>query len=251
MPKDILPITGLPIGRVPASVIVCGDPGRASKTAELLDKATLLSENREYRCYTGRYNDQEVAVCSHGIGAPGAAIAFEELVAAGARRLLRAGTCGGLQPGIKSGDLVVVTAAVDSTGYGRETVPAGYPAAADPGLTLALMKYARQSGQTTYSGPVLTQDNFYRGVDVAGHLNYQVMSEANVQAVEMECAALFIVGSLRKVQTAAILVVDGNVLSAGSESMESYDPGHETVKEAVEAALIIAHKTLTTYDDAG
>jgi uridine phosphorylase len=77
------------------------------------------------------------------------------------------------------------------------------------------------------------------------------MSEANVQAVEMECAALFIVGSLRKVQTAAILVVDGNVLSAGSESMESYDPGHETVKEAVEASLIIALKTLTTYDDAG
>jgi uridine phosphorylase len=86
---------------------------------------------------------------------------------------------------------------------------------------------------------------------VAGHLDYQLMSEANVQAVEMECAALFVVGSLRKVQTAAILVVDGNVLSAGSEMMESSDPGHEKVKQAVEAALLIALRTLTTYDDAG
>jgi uridine phosphorylase len=251
MPKDNLPITGLPVGRVPEAVIVCGDPGRASKTADLLENAILLSENREYRCYTGRFNNKEVAVCSHGIGAPGAAIAFEELIAAGATRLLRAGTCGGLQPGIKSGDMVVVTAAVDSTGYGRETVPPGYPAAADPGLTLALMQKAKETGQNIYSGPVLTRDNFYRGVDVAGHLDYQLMSEANVQAVEMECAALFVVGSLRKVQTAAILVVDGNVLSAGSEMMESYDPGHEKVKQAVEAALLIALRTLTTYDDAG
>jgi uridine phosphorylase len=142
--------------------------------------------------------------------------------------------------------LVIVTAAVDNTGYGRETVPAGYPAVADPALTLALMKAAKRGDQVVHSGPVLTRDNFYRGVDVAFQVDYQIMSKANVQAVEMECAALFIVGALRKAQTAAILVVDGNVLSTGSEMMETYDPGHETVKKGVETALYIALETLTT-----
>lgn len=251
MTLTTLPLTGLPIGRVPPSVIVCGDPGRATKTADLLENAVLLSENREYRCYTGRFAGREVAVCSHGIGAPGAAIAFEELIAAGATRLLRVGTCGGLQAELKSGDLIVVTAAVDSTGYGRETVPPGYPAAADPALTMALIRAAGQTKQPVRAGMVLTRDNFYRGVDVAAHLNYRTMSQANVQAVEMECAVLFIIGSLRKVQTAALLVVDGNVLAAGQETMESYKPKDQTITAGVEQALQIALHTLTTNDESG
>ena len=249
MTPPTLPLTGLPVGRVPASVIVCGDPDRASKTAELLENAILLSENREYRCYSGRFAGKEVAVCSHGIGAPGAAIAFEELIAAGASRLLRVGTCGGLQPELKSGDRIVVTAAVDSTGYGRETVPQGYPAAADPALTMALLRAAERTGAAVQSGLALTRDNFYRGVEVAPHLNYQTMAQANVQAVEMECSALFIVGSLRKVQTAALLVVDGNVLAAGQETMDSYEPKEQMVTDGVQRALRIALDTLTADNE--
>lgn len=249
MALEILPHTGLPIGRIPPSVIVCGDPARAAKTAELLENATLVSKNREYHCYSGRYAGKEVAVCSHGIGAPGAAIAFEELIAAGARQLLRVGTCGSLQPDLHSGDLMIVTAAVDSTGYSRETAPPGYPAAADPALTLALVGAAKRAGQPVRMGLALTRDNFYRGVGVAGHLDYQLMSEANVQAVEMECSALFIVGTLRRIKTAALLVVDGNVLAVGQEAMDSYKPKAQIVQEGVGAALHIALDTLTADDD--
>jgi uridine phosphorylase len=59
----------------------------------------------------------------------------------------------------------------------------------------------------------------------------------------MECAALFLVGSLRGVQTAAILAVDGNVLSSG-ESMDSYEPHQQVVAQAVEAEIEIALQTL-------
>ena len=248
MTSTILPLTGLPVGRLPESVIVCGDPARATKTADLLENAELLSENREYRCYSGRFAGNEVAVCSHGIGAPGAAIAFEELIAAGASRLVRVGTCGGLHPDLKPGDLVIVNAAVDNTGYGRETVPPGYPASADPALTLGLVRAARLNGHPYRTGIDLTRDNFYRGVDLATTIDYQVMYEANVLTVEMECSALFIVGALRKVQTAAILVVDGNVLAA-PEMMSTYKPKEQAVKDGVKNALHIALQTLTTHDD--
>ena len=77
-------------------------------------------------------------------------------------------------------------------------------------------------------GIVLSLDNFYQGVETPHLTPYPVLSAAGVVAVEMECAALFIVGSLRGAQTAAILAVDGNVLRQ-RETMESYDPHREVV----------------------
>ena len=244
MSKQVLPITRLIVGDVSADVLVCGDPGRADKIAARLQDAVLLSDHREYRAYRGTYQGYPVSVCSHGIGAPGAAIAFEELIAAGARRLIRLGTCGSLQPDIQSGDLVIAAAAVQHTGYGREMVPSGYPAVADPELSLALSHAAAHLGFPNRKGLVLTRDVFYQGVDGGQLPDYQSLSAANVLAVEMECAALFIVGSLRAVSTAAILAVDGNVLES-AESFDSYMPHEEKVMAAVNAEIAIALTALT------
>ena len=46
------------------------------------------------------------------MGCPGATIVFEELVQLGCKRLMRVGTCGGLQPQHALGDLVVALTAV-------------------------------------------------------------------------------------------------------------------------------------------
>jgi uridine phosphorylase len=234
-----LPITKLTIGSVSPSVLVCGDPARAQQIAGYLEQADELVFEREYYVCKGVYQGIPITVCSHGIGAPGAAIAFEELIAAGAKRLLRVGTCGGLQPQVQDGHLVIATAAVQQTGYGRETVPPGYPAVADPEMVLALRRAAANHSQTWHSGIVITRDNFYPGVETIHTADYPIMSQANVLAVEMECAALFIVGSLRGVPTGAILAVDGNVL-VKKESMDVYDPHREVVKQAVAAEIEIA-----------
>lgn len=236
-----LPITGLPVGGVSPRVLVCGDPARADRIAERLDDATLLSHKREYRAHRGLFRGTPITVCSHGIGAPGAAIAFEELIAAGARAIVRVGTCGGLQPDILPGHLIVATAAVQNTGYGRETVPPGYPAVADPSLALALCRHA--AGRPMQCGIVLTRDNFYAGVNISDAPDYRAMSAARVLAVEMECAAVFLVAALRGAQAGAILVVDGNVLET-AESMEGYHPGEEVVRAAVDAAITVGLEAL-------
>ncbi len=233
-----LPHIGLTAGSVSPDVIVCGDPGRATHIAEQLDGATLLGELREYRSYRGAFAGLAVTVCSHGIGAPGAAIAVEELIAAGARRIIRVGTCGGLQPDVHAGDLIVAAAAVQGTGYGRFILPEGYPAVADLDLTSALRRVAGECR----TGIVLTSDVFYPGI-AARRPNYEMMSQANVLAVEMECAALFVIGSLRGVQTGAILAVDGNVLQDG-EGMDSFNPHRDVVKTAVAAATTAALQAL-------
>lgn len=238
MSTKLLPHIGLEKGSVSPDVIVCGDPARAARIAEKLDRAVLLGEKREYRTYQGQFQGVTVTISSHGIGAPGAAIAFEELIAAGAKRIVRVGTCGGLQPDLQPGDLIVATAAVDFTGYGRFAAPNGYPAAADPDLVLALRMAAEAYGRSLRSGIVLTSDIFYDGVQPSMPV-YQTMSQANVLAVEMECAALFIIGSLRGVPTGAILAVDGNVLGE-VETVDTFNPDQAVVKTAVDNAIQIA-----------
>lgn len=227
------------MGGVSPAVIVCGDPARGDRIAGFLDDATLLSDKREYRAHRGTYHGLPVTVCSHGIGSPGAAIAFEELIIAGARTIIRVGTCGGLQPDIQPGALVIATAAVRNIGYGDEVAPRGYPAVADAALTLGLQRAASAAGHPFHAGIVLSRDGFYASADAPAGVDYQVMSRARVQAVEMECAALFLVGSLRGARAAAILVADGNVL-ATAESVETYKPGQDVVRAAIETATTCA-----------
>ena len=245
MTASTLPLTKLPVGSVSPAVLVCGDPTRASRLAELLDDAALLSEWREYRAYRGAYQGIPVTICSHGIGAPGAAIAFEELIAAGGRCLIRVGTCGGLQPDIGDGDVVIAMAAVQSNGYAREAFPAGYPAVADLDVTVALRAAAQDSQQRARVGLVLSRDVFYAGIATPHTPNYSHLAQANVLVVEMECAPLFLVGSLRRVQTGAILAVDGNVLRGSGETMDSYQPHRAVVDQAITAASLLA---LTAID---
>jgi uridine phosphorylase len=246
MPLTELPITGLPVGGVSPRVIVCGDPARADRIAERLDKAALLSHKREYRAHRGTYQGQTITVCSHGVGAAGAACAFEELIAAGAQKIVRVGTCGGLQPTVQSGHLIIASAAVNNIGYGREVVPDGYPAVADSALTDGLWRswlHQRLDGAIGHRGFVLSRDGFYAGVSGPATPDYRTMSQAGVLAVEMECAALFLVGSLRHAATAAILATDGNVLEAG-ESFDTYAPSQAIVQQSVDLAITCALETL-------
>ena len=239
MSTKLLPHTKLAVGSVTPTVLVCGDPERVRRVANCLEKPQLLAEWREYVTYRGVYHGRAITVCSHGIGAPGAAIAFEELIEAGAKRIVRIGSCGSLQSYVQPGDLVIATAAVQRTGYGREVVPKGYPAVADMELTLALRDTAVALEYTHHTGIVLTRDAFFTGVNPAGAPRHPQMAEARVLAVEMECAALFLVGSLRQIPTAAILAVDG-VVTSEPDMMETFDPHREVVQEGIRRAIQVA-----------
>jgi uridine phosphorylase len=243
MPKK-LPHTGLLPDSLPEAVLTCGDPDRAAFIAGFLDQTEAVAKRREYHTYRGYHRQVPLAVCSHGIGAPGAAIAFEELIMAGARCLLRIGTCGSLQPHIQPGHLVIATAAVQHTGYGREAVPFGYPAVPDLTLTYHLQRLARDNGRRYHSGIVLTRDAFFAGVATPDAPVYAQQSAAHVLAVEMECAALFLVGNLRQVRTGGILAVNGHVL-ADTEGIETFSGYEQATADALTAGTKLALATLT------
>ena len=119
---------GIQSSDLPDRVIVVGDPARAQAAALMLDAYVEVGKNREYVTFRGNHGSVPVAVVSHGVGAAGAAICFEELCQAGVQRIIRAGTAGGLQSQILDGNLVNVTGAVRDEGGSPRIVPISYPA---------------------------------------------------------------------------------------------------------------------------
>ena len=237
-PDTFLPILAVRAGDVPERVLVVGDPARAERITERLDDVRLLGRNREYVTFAGRHRGEDIAVVSHGVGSAGATVCFEELCRAGARRLVRAGTCGGMQPDVLDGALVVARAAVRNEGTTAKLVPAGFPATADVDLVLALRRTAAAQGREVVEGVVLTSDLFYPHGVLGSDL--EMWQRTGVVAVEMEVAPLFVTAMLHGVAAGAILAVDGNPLAEADDDMSGYDPHREVVVEAVDRMVAIA-----------
>lgn len=202
-------------GEVGRYVILPGDPKRCVKIAQYFDNPVLIADNREYITYTGTLDGVKVSVTSTGIGGPSASIAMEELYRCGADTFVRIGTCGGMQTEIKSGDIVIATAAVRMEGTSREYAPIEYPAVANLDVTNALVEAAKEKGFIYHTGVVQSKDSFYGQhepeVMPAGYelINkWEAWKRMGCLASEMESAALFIVaGKLRARMGSCLLVL--------------------------------------------
>lgn len=230
-------------------VLVPGDPGRAEKAASFFDKAEKASEYRGFVTYTGSYRGIPVSATSTGIGCPSAMIVIEELIKAGAKTLIRIGTCGSLQPHIDLGDIVVATAAARTDGATTAYVPVELPAVADFEVTSALIKAAEELGVKVYMGTVWCSSAFYaESPDLV-----KLWNSLGVLAVEMETSGLFTISSLRKARSGAILAVDGNLI-LGKKKGE-FKPGEEAgeldprVKKAIDDEIKVALRAIEILEE--
>lgn len=236
-PDVRLPVLQVRAGDLPKRVIVVGDPGRAELAAGKLDGPRTLGRNREYYSFAGTHHGVEIGVVSHGVGAAGAAVCFEELCRAGVEMVVRAGSAGGMQPHVLDGHLVIATAAVRADGFTAGLVPPEFPAIANHDLTTRLVAATEGVDRPLHRGTVLTSSVFYPHA-VSGS-SLPMWQKAGVVAVEMEAAALFVVCSLHGVAAGAILAIDGNPLLERDEEMSGYDPHRQVVREAIDAMLDI------------
>ena len=189
-------------GDVGRYVLLPGDPGRCEKIAQFFDSPHFVAQNREYTTWTGTLLGEKVSVCSTGIGGPSASIAMEELHNIGADTFIRVGTCGGIDVGVRSGDVVVATGAIRFEHTSREYAPIEYPAVADFEVTTALVQAAKALGKRTEVGIVQCKDAFYgqhspERMPVSYELlnKWEAWKRLHVKASEMESAALFVVAN--------------------------------------------------------
>jgi DeoD family purine-nucleoside phosphorylase len=207
------PIHIHPTAELAERVLLPGDPGRALRLAQqLIDTPRMFNHNRGLWGYTGTAADgRPLTIQSTGMGGPSTAIVVSELIDLGAERLLRVGTCGGLDPMLELGQLVVATEALADDGTSR-ALGAGERVPASPVLLESL-----RSVPSLADGPVVSTDLFYDAQD-----RHEAWRAAGARAVEMEAATLFQLARRRGVQAGCALLVSD--LLAGDRPVR-IDPG--------------------------
>jgi purine-nucleoside phosphorylase len=220
-------------GEYAEAVLLPGDPLRARYIAETyLDGVVQRNGERGLLGYTGTYQGKPVSVQGTGMGCPGATIVFEELIQLGCKKLIRVGTCGGLQPSHALGDLIVAISAVaaDSTAVhlvgGEPHCPT-----ASWNIVHEAVHVAKQSDQKLHIGPIVSSDLFYN----PNEGQYERWSSRGVLAVEMEAAALFTVAALRGVESGCFLVVSDIVVEGVFTRI-----GDDEMKAAVDRMTTLA-----------
>jgi 5'-methylthioadenosine phosphorylase/purine-nucleoside phosphorylase len=194
--------------------LVPGDPLRAKHIAEtFLEGVAQANAERGLLGYTGTFNGKPVSVQASGMGCPSAAIVYEELVQLGVKRLMRVGTCGGLQPDMKLGDLIVATASWE--------------------LVHGAVHAAKELGKRVRVGSVVSSDVFYDpDPGRAGR-----WASRGILAVEMEAAVLFTIGALRKIEAGCLLTVS-DVVAEGEFVRITDAEMRAAVDEMTELALV-------------
>ncbi|MET0614851.1 MAG: purine-nucleoside phosphorylase [Thermoleophilaceae bacterium] len=200
-----------PVAELAERVLLPGDPGRALAVAQALleQPPRMFNHARGLWGYTGTAPDGELlTVQATGMGGPSTAIVCEELIALGARRLVRIGTCGALDPSIELGALLAAETVLPADGTSA-ALGANGALEPDPGLLARLVDAGARPAT------VATSDLFYDPREEAA----AAWMERGAVAVEMEAATVLQVAARRGVAAACVLGVSDVPGAAGARRM--------------------------------
>jgi uridine phosphorylase len=236
---------GLRPGDIAPTVLLPGDPDRATLISKLWDSSKNMARKRSYVTYTGIYKNTRISTTSTGIGCPATAIAIEELATIGAKTFIRVGSSGAIPKDIQCGDLIISTGAVRNDGTSIQYVTPRYPAVAHYQVVQALIEAAESLGYRYHVGITCSTDSFYTGQGRPGFNNYWQASMKNIlpdlQAAkvlnfEMECSTIFTLSNLFGLRSGAVCTVFAN-----RETDEFAIAGEEEASQtACEAVKILA-----------
>ena len=190
MAKVPTPHIGAREGEIADRVIMAGDPLRAKFMAErFLENPVQYNAVRGMLGFTGTYKGKRVSVQGHGMGMPSIGIySYELFNFYGVKRIIRTGSAGSINAGVKMGDVVIGMGSCTDSNYASQYgLPGTFAPIADFGLVRAAVEKAEELGVRYKVGNSLASDFFY-GDDADSWKQWQKMG---VLAVEMEAAALY------------------------------------------------------------
>jgi len=191
----------LPLSEIPDAVIVEGSWWREQRTRWRL---SYLSDVRELNfpdIFWGRWRDRKVVFCC-AYGAPRAVEIIHLFGILGAKLAVQIGTCGGLQPHLRPGDIVLPEVALCREGvahiYGAVEAAAGSGEWIEPARQrLAWREHRTHTGtHLTWSALFAQDGKLVESWHRAGYLS-----------VDMETAATFAVAQYFQMPAVSMLVV--------------------------------------------
>jgi purine-nucleoside phosphorylase len=221
-------------GDVAETVLLPGDPLRAEAIAERLDDVVCTNRVRGMLGFTGSFQGVPVSVQGTGMGMPSASIYLHELITTyGARRLIRVGTCGGIQRDLALGDLVLaMTASTDSNMNRRRFDGLDFAPCASYALLRAAVEAAAARNLPVRVGGVYSSDAFYDESE-----SWKRFEPYGTLVAEMETSALYTTAARHGVDALSVLTVSDSIPTGEALSPEARERQCTTM---VDVALDVA-----------
>lgn len=215
---------GIVPGGEPEVVIVEGTWWRAERTAWRLGLLTDVRELAFPDMFAGTYQGRRIVYCC-AYGAPRTVEVIHMFSRMGARLVVQIGTCGGLQPFLKPGDIVIPDTALADEGiaqfYGFSgQVPTSAYWSDEAGA------YLKERGITTHRGQHVTMLSLF----VQSPEMCAAWQGAGYLSVDMETATTAAVARSFGVEAVSLLVVWDTLFS----DRTFLDPLNEIEKEALD-----------------
>lgn len=219
MAKVPTPHIGAKDGEIADRVIMAGDPLRAKFMAErFLENPVQYNSVRGMLGFTGIYKGKRVSVQGHGMGMPSIGIySYELFNFYGVKRIIRTGSAGSINEGVKMGDVVIGMGSCTDSNYASQyRLPGTFAPIADFGLVRAAVGKAEELGVSYKVGNLLASDFFY-GDDAESWKQWRKMG---VLAVEMEAAALYMNAARCSGEALCICTVSDSLITGEACSAE-------------------------------
>ncbi len=156
-----------------------------------------------YPLYTGEVNGKRVSILSAMIGAPGAVMQMEQLIACGARTFIGIGYAGSLQSSAPIGTFFIPTACVSEEGTSAHYVGTGDIIAPSQQLVEGLQNSCEVARAKVSLGPLWTTDAPFRELIS----KIEKYGKQGVLGVDMETSAMYALGQFRGVRVCNLLIV--------------------------------------------
>ena len=222
---------GLPAADVPARVVLEGSWWQAERNARRLAALDDVRELAFPELHLGR-RGTETVLYSCAYGAPRAVEPVHIFGELGTPLVVQIGSCGALQPGITTGDIVLPEIATIGEGasqyYGGEGSSAATPSLVDAAEAAFVRRGFRvhRGAHVTTSALLAQPPELVRAWSDAGHL-----------AVDMETSAVFSAAAFFRMQAVSLLFVWDELLS-GRSWLDAFEPHELAAQQRADAALM-------------
>ncbi len=218
------------MGDFAKTVLMPGDPLRAKYIAETyLDNPRQVNGVRNMLGYTGTYHGKEISVMGAGMGMPSIGIySYELFNFYDVDNIIRIGSAGALQDGVKVMDVVIGMGACTDSNYAYQFgLPGTFAPTADYGLLSRAVEVAKKQGTRVVVGNVLSSDVFYNAKNDANDL----WRSMGVLAVEMEAAALYMNAAKAGKKALCLLTISDHIYTGEALSAEDRQVGFGKMME--------------------
>jgi uridine phosphorylase len=236
-------------GDVEKVVIITGNPDRVPVIASKMKDSEERARYRglvTYHAYTPKGNP--VTISGTGMGVASTHICIEELAKLDAKVIIRLGSCGGIDPSVITGNVVVPIGCIRDERASLNYAPIEYPAVASPIWFAALFDEISKTlpPNRVHAGICLTTDIYYTNPD---YDKLDLWTRAKVKCVEMESSLVFTFAQTRGLDAASILSCDGNL--HGAQKGEQKDDTEKTGEQdplIIEAIEKTVRATIASID---